>query len=157
MPGYYYSPSAWMTNSSVIFPINTFCAHLLRRLLVCQLSTTLLEYIAWDTLIAAYFLDFLLLLPVEAAALSLFLLPADLPSEPAAVDLPPPPAALVLLADLEAADDLAFLRSSFSLSSSSVFSLSISVISVLHLLWSSYNNHNQKPDYKTKWIHGLTI
>ena len=73
------------------------------------------------------------MLPVEAAALSLFLLPADLPSEPAAVDLPPA-AALVLLADLEAADDLAFLRSSFSLSSSSVFSLSISVISVLHLL-----------------------
>ena len=84
---------------------------------------------------AGYFLDFLLLLPVEAAALSLFRLPADLPSEPAAVDLPPPlPAALVLLADLEAADDLAFLRSSFSLSSSSVFSLSISVIRVLHLL-----------------------
>ena len=86
---------------------------------------------------AGYFLDFLLLLPVEAAVLSLFLLPADLPSEPAAVDLPPLPAALVLLADFDAADDLAFLRSSFSLSSSSVFSLSISVISVLHLLWSS--------------------
>ena len=107
--------------------------------------------LCWNIcLIAAYFLDFLLLLPVEAAALSLFLLPADLPSEPAEVDLLPPPAALVLLADLEAADDLAFLRSSFSLSSSSVFSLSISVISVLHLLCSSYNNRSKQTDYKTK-------
>lgn len=105
---------------------------------ICNKLITPLMLISLCRMQTVYFLDFLLLPPAdEADAASLFLLPALL-SDPAAGDLP----VLALLADLEAApEDLAFLRSSFSRSSSSVFSLSIRVMRVLHLLCNSYKSN----------------